>query len=265
MEDKEVILFGDFNYNYINSETTNSLWNKILNTFNLQQLLLEPTRVTFNTSTIIDHVYSNYPSQITNIQVPILSLSDHYPVRFSRISSYDKKGPIHTIITYRNMKAFKEEDFMNDLIAQPWSLIDIYEDPEDALQTFIRMFSKVLDVHAPLKEKRVKHKHQPDWFTDSIASAIRERNKAKESKNIMQYKIWHNKTKRMIFAAKRDYFNQTINQNKRNPESLWKNLKELSGKNKKYQQRFSNNNGPHDYSKCLLMIFSPMFLIEHLI
>ena len=77
LEDKEVILFGDFNYNYINSETTNSLWNKILNTFNSQQLVLEPTRVTSNTSTITDHVYSNYPSQITNIQVPILSLSDH--------------------------------------------------------------------------------------------------------------------------------------------------------------------------------------------
>ena len=133
------------------------------------------------------------------------------------------------------MKVFKEEDFMNDLIAQPWSLIEIYEDPEDALQTFIHMFLKVLGVHAPLREKRVKHKHQPDWFTDSTASAIRERNKAKQSKNIVQYKIWRNKTKKMIFAAKRDYFNQTINQNKRNPKSLWKNLKELSGKNKKYQ------------------------------
>ena len=62
LENKEVILLGDFNYNYDLNETTNSTWNALCNAHNLTQLVNQPTRVTSTSSTIIDHIYTNRPS-----------------------------------------------------------------------------------------------------------------------------------------------------------------------------------------------------------
>jgi hypothetical protein len=39
VENKEIILLGDLNYNFINLSPVNSKWKKIINTFNLHQLI----------------------------------------------------------------------------------------------------------------------------------------------------------------------------------------------------------------------------------
>lgn len=82
-ENKEVILFGDFNYNFTNNSSSNSAWNDIITTHNLQQLVETHTRVTPHSATIIDHIYTNKPSNIIQVTVPELSISDHYPVCFT--------------------------------------------------------------------------------------------------------------------------------------------------------------------------------------
>jgi hypothetical protein len=39
IENKEVILFGDFNYNFGHTGSNNSTWNNIINSFNLSHYL----------------------------------------------------------------------------------------------------------------------------------------------------------------------------------------------------------------------------------
>ncbi len=106
-EDKEIIIFGDFNYNFINNELANHQWNSVVNSFMLKQIIYVPTRVTSSSSTIIDHVYTNNPGNITNISVPSLSISDHYPVCFSKTNNvHSNKNHLHTLINYRCMNYF---------------------------------------------------------------------------------------------------------------------------------------------------------------
>ena len=232
-ENKEIILTGDFNYNFSDSKTSNSLWNNVIDSFNLKQLVEIPTRVTTNTSTIIDHVYTNVPCNIFNVQVPQISLSDHYPICFTRkLCSNSSSGPIHNVIKYRNVQGFNENHFNTCLKKQPWSNIEICEDVDESLDCFISMFSKVLNSQAPIKQKRVKHKNLPDWYSPEIGNASRQRDKAKSANNIDQFKYWRNKTKTLISEAKKSFYSTTINQNKQDPKKLWKNLKDLSGKSK---------------------------------
>ena len=47
-------------------------------TFNMKQLVEEPTRVTPQTSTLIDHIYTTMPLRHTTTGVLKWSLSDHY-------------------------------------------------------------------------------------------------------------------------------------------------------------------------------------------
>jgi len=46
-------------------------------------LITEPRRVTHNTSSIIDHIYTTYPDRVSDI-VPKVVISDHFPVGITR-------------------------------------------------------------------------------------------------------------------------------------------------------------------------------------
>ena len=96
------------------------------------------------------------PENIVDVSVPVLDVSDHYPVCITRklAKSFDK-GPVHKYISYRDTKRFNETDFLSDLENQPWSVIDIFEDASDALDFFSSNFSSVLSNHAPTKQHRV--------------------------------------------------------------------------------------------------------------
>jgi len=242
LESKEIILLGDLNYNYIKETTVNNTWNSIISAHNLTQLVNIPTRVTATTSTIIDHVYTNKPSNIINVQVPELSFSDHFPVCFTRKCSLNNgKNPLHSTIRYRSYKHFNEEQFLNDLKNQPWSVLDIYDDPDDALGYFLELFLNVMNSHLPIKEKRVKHKQQPDWFNNEIIEAIRSRDNAKKQKDEMRFKYWRSRVKSLSKEAKKSFYTKTINENRKNPKLLWKNLKDLSSKSKNHDTHLIND------------------------
>ena len=44
------------------------------------QLVCDPTRVTENSSTLIDHIYTNFDENITHVHVCKISISDHYAI-----------------------------------------------------------------------------------------------------------------------------------------------------------------------------------------
>jgi len=61
----EIFIFGDFNILFTSNNTCcNSKWSTFYSKYSLTQLITEPTRVTQNTSSIIDHIYTTYPDQV---------------------------------------------------------------------------------------------------------------------------------------------------------------------------------------------------------
>ena len=56
LENKEIIILGDFNKDLLNLNINNA-WSNFITSFGLRQLITEPTRVTNTTKTLIDHVY----------------------------------------------------------------------------------------------------------------------------------------------------------------------------------------------------------------
>ena len=63
---------------------------------------------------------------------------------------------------------------------------------------FYSMLNRVLSKHAPIKEKRVKREHQPDWFSDEIKKLIHERDYLKKKGYHVRYKIQRNKVTAFI-------------------------------------------------------------------
>lgn len=238
-EDKELILLGDFNFNLLLPDSSNKKWLDIVNTNNLTQLITSATRVNDKTETLIDHIYTNNPDNILESAVPILSVSDHYPVICTRkLLSNSDKGPVHKQITYRSHKHLNPNSFRTDVECQPWQLTEIYDDPNDALDCFLQMFCSVLNNHAPMRKKRVKRINQPSWYSTAIKEASQKRDYFHKMKDTPNFRLWRNRTKELIEEAKTSYYEKTINNNKSNPKQLWRNLNQLSGKSSNTHTNF---------------------------
>lgn len=75
-ENKECILSGDINCNYLVSSDHNEI-KTILTSFGLKQLITSPTRISFESKTLIDVICSNEPHNIYSFKVIPAGLSDH--------------------------------------------------------------------------------------------------------------------------------------------------------------------------------------------
>ena len=94
------------------------------------------TRVTKNSATLIDHVYTTHPNRIVEIIVPTHGMSDHYPVCFVHKYRGIKSGKFsHDEISYRNFKILNHNELVADLDNAPWSLLDMFDDVNEKVDT----------------------------------------------------------------------------------------------------------------------------------
>ena len=81
----EIFIFGDFSIPFTSKNISCNLkWSTFYSIYGLTQLITEQTRVTQNTSSIIDHIYTTYPDRVSDIVVPKVAISDHFPVGITR-------------------------------------------------------------------------------------------------------------------------------------------------------------------------------------
>ena len=74
---------GDLNRDLLQVNTENT-WLEYMESFGLEQIVKSPTRITDHSETLIDHIYCNNFSNVLSTKVPILGLSDHFPVFVTR-------------------------------------------------------------------------------------------------------------------------------------------------------------------------------------
>ena len=240
-ESKECIIIGDFNFDLLKPLRSSQAWIDHMSTLNFTQLVTDPTRVASHSATLIDHVFTNVPTNIIDISVPSFSISDHYPVCLTRKASQAYlKGPVHKTIEYRSLKHFNEEHFRQDLSQLLWTSPDIYL-PCDCFDKFNAMFRYVLDKHAPLRKRRVKRMCQPGWINADILDAIKTRDYFKRQADVINFKIWRKKVKALVLYSKQKYYNNLVNNNAKSPRQLWKHLKEITGLQSNVQTQYILN------------------------
>ena len=99
------------------------------------------------------------------------------------------------------------------------------------------MLIELVDMYMPLNHKRVKKQKQPAWMSHEIMNSIRNRDnllKIARKSNIPAdwalYKHARCKTTNTITFSKRQFIQESIENNQGNPKGIWKVLKSLSGK-----------------------------------
>ena len=107
-EGKEIILLGDFNKN-LSVDNLDREWQNLTLSLGLTQLISQPTRVTPNSKTLIDHIYTSHEENIASVSVSKQTISDHYAVFGNRKQNHVVHKYSHQTITYRSFKHFDQQ------------------------------------------------------------------------------------------------------------------------------------------------------------
>ena len=185
-------------------------------------LVSEPTRVTKDSATLINHIYTNSEENIQCVNVKKLCLSDHYAVFCNRKCNSVVGKNAHQVINYRSFKNFDEANFLIDLSLVPWEMIQSFDTVDDMVSVWNTLFLETLNKHAPVKSHRIKKKHQPDWLTPEILDAMKERNKYKINGNIEMYKILRNTVSLLIEKSKKESYQTKIEDGQTDAKTIWK-------------------------------------------
>ena len=206
---------------------TNTKWLIMIQLFDLYQLITESTRITPTTSTLIDHVYTTAQANITESFVSDLSISDHLPVCVTRRVSSKISKKEHISASYRSFKHFDEDLFLQELTTYLETFHPHHLNVDDDFVLWFSLILKHLNIHAPIKTKRVKTKRLPYWFTPEIAEIQKRLDTSKRSKRWDDYRKFRNKTRQLIKQAKRKYFSESVN-NCKDTKAIWKHLRAVT-------------------------------------
>ena len=160
---------GDFNVDLVkySSDLNTSIFYDLLSSHNFRPLVLQPTRVTSKTTSLIDNIFINdvscrsYGGNIT------ASISDHF-FQFSLTDIFENPRHKGKIKYGRDFRNFNKREFQETLEQTDWSRI-VNEDQgtDQSYTNFYRKLEDILDLMAPyrkLTQKEIKLQTMP-WIT----------------------------------------------------------------------------------------------------
>ena len=227
------ILCGDLNFNcHVDLSAANNPILYIESAFNLKQLVNEHTRVTANSSSLIDVILSSLPDKHSITNVLKTTLSDHFMV-YTVINTRIRSKVDHREVTYRDFKHFNATKFLCDLRSCP-SFTMICNNINTFWNYFKEEFLAVCNKHAPLRTRRLKSRYCP-WISPDIVKLMYTRDHAHkvavrdgDSDLWLQYRTLRNKVTADIRKAKRDYFHSEFMQSDKNPRKTWNIIEKLT-------------------------------------
>jgi len=252
-DSKEIILLGDLNTDYlVNTDNDNVKQSLTLNGF--QQHITKPTRITKNSSTLIDIIATN-KSNIARTDVIPLSLSDHDMVICIRKQNHTKYKEKY--VTSRNYSRYNQNELKTDLKNTDFSTVINSKNVNEAVERFTKIMNDIFNRHAPLVKKRVKGKPTP-WLDITLKRHMDRRDKilrkARNTKSETDwnlYKKLRNFCNNRIRSARKNYHRNMLNENRLNARSFWRTIKSI------FPTKSKASNFGH--SKCTARSFGDFF------
>ena len=260
---RHMILLGDFNIDQLKTEKPayKFFQNMLIVPMSLTQIVNEPTRITENSSTLIDLILvNNVDSVKAHGVVDLPGISDHSMVYLAYALKKPKCVPKR--IRRRDFRNFDEVEFHKDLEKCAWgNIYSIEESDVDNQVTILEnIFSEVINKHAPYREIKVRKPVKTTWMTDEVIKLMDNRdkykskyNKYKDTHDLENYKNLKNKVNYMIRKAKTAEINDTINSKTNDSKKFHKALKDKHIVDSKHANKAGCNINPEDLNSNFLL------------
>lgn len=144
----------------------------------LRPLIDKPSRITKDSATLIDNIFTNTQRQVTS-GLLISDVSDHLPVfvvvhNLIAKCSVDKSEPPCKLMRLRTPERI--EALKIDLSNYNWDEVYV-DDPEIAFDVFLSAFLKLYNKHCPIKMCKAKDQFKgKPWMTKGLQKACNKKN-----------------------------------------------------------------------------------------
>lgn len=219
------LLIGDFNINLFNPDSDAAIENfySLMFNNNLLPIINKPTRVTPQSSTLIDHIWTNisFPS---NSYVFQWQISDHFPIAtvFPATALKEKVK-----VTFRDYSHPNIQSFTNHMATHlPNYAID-GTDPDLDVTSFATWLSTKIDNFFPTRTKEINLlKTKNPWLTKEIKALIKKKYLIyKNYKNNLisysEFKRYRNLLNKLIRAVKFNYLKNSFSLARNNIKATW--------------------------------------------
>ena len=143
----------------------------------LYPLITKPTRITANSSTLIDNVFTSELCVPIKSGILISDLTDHLPV-FCLIGCNNKlqdtKSACYEFIRQVNPNNISK--FNDYLQNEDWSDILRNDDVDNLYNDFMTIFTTGYDQCCPLKKVKIKATSLKPWLTSGLINACKKKN-----------------------------------------------------------------------------------------
>ena len=229
---------GDFNIDLLQYES-NTFSNDFINLLTSHSLLpsiLQPTRVTDHSSTIIDNIFSNASDSGESVSGNITTnISEHF-IQFMFIKKYHISYKACNYFIHDYSK-FGKEKFIHDFSLLDWSLLDeSNKSVNEKFDYFYSAVSSCINGHAPkkkLSKKNFKLRSKP-WINSKTKKLmyLRDRmfnkaNKDPTPDNKYLYRKFRNRVVAEQRKTKVTYFKDYFEKYKTNMKMLWSGIRSL--------------------------------------
>lgn len=233
----QIICMGDFNIDLLSPEKNiTKHFTDFLESVGLHQIIDQPTRVTVNSSSLLDLILVLHKDIISKCGIlPTHAISDHDLV-YCFMGQGTKQ--IYNKRTFREFKNLNIEALQGDLNAIPWDIIYNLQKIDEKMNFLHNALLQLQNKHVPLVTRTFKNTFKP-WITDNAKLLQKLRDKAharfrktKKTTDYEYYKQLRNHTNLVIKLEQKAYFQQSVQCN----TDFWKTAKKLNILNKRHSE-----------------------------
>ena len=231
-ENKKCYIMADWNIDLMKDKTGEFL--DIMFSRSFYPLISRPTRITSNTATVIDNIFTNDPNNCSASGLLFTDISDHLPI-FTILSDHCKNTSKNIYVTFHDKNANNMAAFKAELQTVNWDDVTGHNDPNSAYETFLSKYVASYNKSFPLKKVKARNGHlNKTWLSKGLLKSIKRKNilykrylcnPSSDREN--QYKKYRNKLISCLRAAKRIYYAKKLEECKSNMKSTWTILNEV--------------------------------------
>lgn len=256
-KEEELIIMGDLNIDYANKKSAKDLI-ALEREFHIKQRINMPTRVTKQTKTTIDHIYTN-SEKVRSSGILDINISDHYPV----FIVLKKLPTAYERVSFkcRQTKYLNLDELHQQLNDEDWSKFYNETDVNAAWSEIYNIYTAVLDRLCPTVEY-VNVKRKQEWISASLFELMKRRdhcykvaNRTGEKSDWAAAKKQRNITNDACNKAKGDFIREKLKEDSGNPRKFWGHLKPLIKQSSSEQTQVDlddsncNNTVPNMFNK----------------
>ena len=201
-------------------------WSTLYKSFDLEQIVHAPTRVTERFHTLLDHIYISHGINIKEVSVSPLSISDHFPTAITVKEAGRIENGSHKVITYRKLK-FVDYRVVISNIKKELSCNKSFN-VNSELAKINDVIGRNYNKCSPLITERVRSINNIPWITERVRKAMRIRDTFKILGNTEYYRLWRNKCVNILRQNKKEHFKDLIESAKGSMKKLWTHINKLS-------------------------------------